>query len=228
LSATTFFRKNMQLWLYLLLFIPVALFAGLMFVKVLPYLSFERMVNFLSTKTNDTLDNPTFRKGFYTHIISSTIVLFAGIPQFSVLVIKRWSAVHRWSGMVYVLGLLALAAPSGMVLAYFANGGLPAKTGFAMQCVVWWLCTWVAYRKVLQGDYRGHIIWMIRSFAVTLAAFSLRTETYALHYFFHTRPIETYVTITWVSWTGNLLIAEFLINFGLDKYLLKQYKTNKE
>jgi hypothetical protein len=218
----------MPLWAYMLVFLPVTFFAVLMCAKVLPYLSFERMVHFLSTKTNETLDNPVFRKGFYVHIISSAVVLLSGIPQFSTFVIHRWPGVHRWSGMVYVLGLLALAAPSGLVLAWYANGGLPAKTGFGLQCIVWWLCTWMAYRKILQEDYRAHIVWMIRSFAVTLAALSLRSETYALHYFFHTKPIETYVTITWISWTGNLLIAEFLINLGLDKYLLKQYKTYKE
>jgi hypothetical protein len=51
---------------------------------------------------------------------------------------------------------------------------------------------------------------------------SLRTESYAMYYFFHTKPIETYVTVTWLSWVGNFLIAEMLVYIGLGKRILAQ------
>jgi hypothetical protein len=208
--------------LFYAVMVALALFAGIMFIKVLPYLSFDRMVNFLSTKTDETLDNTVFRIGFYIHITSSWFVLAAGIPQFIPAISTRFVKFHRLLGKIYVVGILAFAAASGLVLAVYANGGLPAKTGFIMQCIVWWLVTYMAYRKVLKKNYREHIIWMIRSFAITLAAFSLRTETYLMHYLLDTKPIETYITITWLSWVGNLLIAEILIAGGLDKYLYQQ------
>jgi hypothetical protein len=40
-------------------------------------------------------------------------------------------------------------------------------------------------------------------------------------YNFGTKPIETYLTVTWLSWVGNLFIAEIFIRYGLAQYLLK-------
>ena len=216
-------KKTVAYILYALVMSPFIFFFIVMLMKVLPYLSFERGIHFLSTKTEETLDSNLFQTGFYIHITSSLIVLAAGLPQFLPRIVKKYSSFHHWSGKVYVISVLALAAPSGLILALFANGGVAAKTGFAMQCLVWWCCTFMAYKKILQKNYKEHIGWMVRSYAVTLAAMSLRTETYIMHYVFHAKPIETYVTITWLSWAGNIFIAETLLAFGLGNYLLKKY-----
>jgi hypothetical protein len=64
---------------------------------------------------------------------------------------------------------------------------------------------------------------MMRSLAVTLAAMSLRLESYALYYGLHTKPIETYLTVTWLSWTGNLLLTEVLIRAGVARSLLRKF-----
>jgi hypothetical protein len=209
--------------LYALLMLPFIFFSGVMLTKIFPYLSFERGINFLSTKTDTTLDSNLFLTGFYIHITSSMLVLAAGLPQFLPSFTKKYVSFHRWSGKVYVFGVLAFAAPSGLILALFANGGIASKTGFTMQCIVWWCCTFMAYKKIREKNFKEHIAWMIRSYAVTLAAMSLRTETYVMYYIFHTKPIETYVTITWLSWVGNIFIAETLLAFGLGNYLLKKY-----
>ncbi len=210
-------------FIYALLMLPFIFFSYVMLTKVIPYLSFERGVNFLSTKTEKTLDDTLFMIGFYIHITSSMVVLVAGLPQFLPQITKNYVLFHRWLGKGYVLLVLLLAAPSGLILAIYANGGIASKTGFSMQCLAWWYCTYMAYSKIRAKNFREHIGWMIRSYAVTLAAMSLRTEAYLMHYFFHTKPIETYITVTWVSWVGNLFIAEALIALGLRDLLLKKY-----
>ena len=69
---------------------------------------------------------------------------------------------------------------------------------------------------------------MMRSFAITLAALTLRTEGYLFHYLLHTKPIETYVTLSWISWIGNLFIVEILLYLGIGKRLLLEVvETNK-
>jgi hypothetical protein len=62
---------------------------------------------------------------------------------------------------------------------------------------------------------------MIRSLAVTYAAFSLRTESYVMYQFFGTKPIETYLTVVWLSWAGNLFLAEVLLLTKIDRYFVK-------
>jgi len=199
----------------------VAVFAGLMLSKTMPYYSFEKGIHFLTTKSDATNDNRLFRLGFYVHITTALLVLVLGLPQW-LPVVARWGGarLHRRLGQGYVLGILALAAPSGLILARFANGGLVAQVGFSLQCVVWWATTWLAYRAARQRQWSRHVEWLVRSYAVTLAALALRGESYVLFYVFHTKPIETYLTVTWLSWVGNLVLAELLLELGLGRYFL--------
>ncbi|MBD0258855.1 MAG: DUF2306 domain-containing protein [Cytophagales bacterium] len=201
----------------------VLAFSVLMFTKVVPYLSFARGIGFLSTKTDRVLDNPWFLTAFYVHITSSLWVMGSGALQFVPLLSARFPKLHRQLGKLYVGSVLLLAAPSGLVLAFFANGGLPAQAGFVLQCLVWWLTTYVAFREAAARQWLPHVEWMMRSLAVTLAAMSLRLESYALYYGLHTKPIETYLTVTWLSWTGNLLLTEILIRAGVARSLLRKF-----
>ncbi len=192
-----------------------AIFTGVMLYKILPYLHFERAAFFLGTKPDVVLDKWYFIVGFYVHITSSLIVIALGIVQFLPRLTRRWPRLHRIIGKIYVLGILLLAAPSGLVLAIYANGGLPAKVSFTLQCVVWWVVTFWAWQEVRRRNYLQHTEMMVRSYAITLAAMSLRTESYLLFYWFGTKPIETYLTVTWLSWVGNLLLAELFLRTGI-------------
>jgi hypothetical protein len=200
----------------------IAAFAALMLTKTLPYYTFEKGIHFLTTKSDETNDNPWFRLGFYVHITTSLVVLILGLLQWLPVVARRGPRLHRWLGYGYVVGILALAAPSGLVLARFANGGLAAQVGFSLQCVVWWGSTWAAYRAARHQQWPQHVAWLVRSYAVTLAALALRGESYLLYYAFHTKPIETYLTVTWLSWVGNLILAEVLLELGLGRYFLRE------
>ena len=199
----------------------VLVFTGIMLLNVVPYLHFERAFSFLGTKPDVVLDKLHYMVGFYVHITSSLLVLAAGIMQFLPGVIRRWPQVHRMTGKIYIGTILLLAAPSGLVLALYANGGLPAKVGFTLQCVVWWFITFYAWQEARQKKWLPHVEMMIRSFAVTLAAMSLRTESYILFYWFGTKPMETYLTVTWLSWVGNLLLAEWLLKTKVATKLLQ-------
>jgi uncharacterized membrane protein len=206
----------------LIVALAVAAFAVLMATKTYPYLSFEKGIYFLTTKSEETNDHPLFRLGFYVHITTSLVVLVLGLLQFLPFIAAFGSRLHRRLGKAYVIGILALAAPSGLILAYFANGGLVAQVGFTLQCLVWWLSTWRAYRAARQRAWPAHVDWMLRSYAVTLAALALRGESYLMYYLFETKPIETYLTVTWLSWVGNLIVIEVLLELGLGRYFLRQ------
>jgi hypothetical protein len=199
----------------------ILIFTGIMVTKVLPYLSFERALNFLGTKPNEVLDRNYFMWAFYIHITSSVLVMGGGIFQFFPKILRGYPKVHHLIGKIYIGSVLLLAAPSGLVLAAFANGGLAAKVGFSLQCVVWWLTTYAAWHEVLKKQFVRHTEMMLRSYAVTIAAMSLRMESYFMVYVFETKPIETYLTVTWLSWVGNLLIVETLIYYGFAKKLVQ-------
>jgi hypothetical protein len=217
------FSKKAVSWLIGSFFaVGVLAFGAIMFGKTIPYFSFEYALNFLGTKQNSTLDQPFFHPAFYVHISSALVVMLVGIWQFFPVFLRKKPVLHRILGKIYVFGVLIFAAPSGLVLAYFANGGLTSRVGFSLQCFVWFALTAAAFREILRKNWLLHVHLMLRSYAVTMAAWSLRTESYFLFYYLGTKPIETYQTVTWLSWVGNLVLMEIAIYFGLGRWLLQK------
>lgn len=194
------------------------LLLGLFFVwqmvqLTLPYLTFRYDVDFLLTK-QAVLHVTAWRVSFYTHIVSSVIVLLTGLLQFVKPLLRLYPRLHRLLGTVYVGAILLLSAPSGFVMALYASGGIWAKVSFVLISVLWWFYTWKAYRLALQRDFRRHRHYMYRSYALTLSAITLRSYVWVLPafaYLHHLHGRDMYVLVAWLSWVPNLLLAELLI-----------------
>jgi hypothetical protein len=183
----------------------------------IPYFSFRYDVDFLLTKQS-VLYNKIWRYAFYSHISSSLIVLFTGIIQFYKPLIIHRPLLHRFVGKIYILLVLFISAPSGLVMAFYANGGLWARTSFILISVLWWFFTLRAYTKIKTKKIDEHIDNMIRSYALTLSAITLRLYVVALPGFIHLSARDMYTFVAWLSWVPNLLIAEWIIRnriFGL-------------
>jgi hypothetical protein len=122
---------------HIFLFIAVLLACSWLMVKItLPYFSFRYDIGFLLTK-QAVLHKSIWRWSFYVHIGSSIFVLFFGIFQFIKLLRLRYLKWHRISGMVYIILVVFLSAPSGMVMALHANGGFWTKTSFLLTSLLW-------------------------------------------------------------------------------------------
>jgi Predicted membrane protein (DUF2306). len=210
-----------------LLAVAVLIFSGVMGKEVVPYFGFQHAFGFLGTKTDAVLAKPLFQWAFYVHISSSLVVIVAGLVQFFPKILKKRPSVHRFLGKIYVAGILIFAAPSGLALGFYANGGLSSKVGFVMQSIVWWALTLAAWAEIRKKKPLQHSQMMLRSYAVTLAAMSLRTESYVMYHYLGTKPIETYLTVTWLSWVGNLLLAELLIYAGAGHWLYRKLALYK-
>ena len=120
---------------------------------------------------------------------------------------------HRWVGRIYVAGCLGAGA-AGLPLAFGSDAGPIATTGFATLDVIWIGCTAQALRLAMTGRYAEHRCWMIRSFALTFAAVTLRLQlpiAPIMGYPF----LSGYRIVSWTAWVPNLLIAEFYLRHGL-------------
>lgn len=192
--------------------------------RIFPYFTFQHAIDFLGTKTDEILAKPIFKLSFYIHIVSSWVVMFLGVLQFIPAIFKKNNVIHRRLGKIYVIFVLLLSAPSGLVLAFYANGGLSVKIAFCCQSLLWWFFTFIAWVKIRKKNIEEHTKFMLRSYSITLAAMSLRFLSFLMVYSFDTKPIETYLTVAWLSWVGNLVFIEILIMLQFSKYLLKQFK----
>lgn len=199
------------------LFVGVILFSTYLMGKIIfPYLSWKWNIDFLLTKQMIIhLDH--YRLAFYAHIISSLIVLFSGAFLFSSFVLKRFPKVHRNMGKLYVALLLLISAPSGLIMAYYANGGIWVKVSFMILTPLWWWFTYKGYTTIRDKKVVAHRRWMIRSYALTLSAISLRAYQFLFSYVDIVDPQFQYLLVSWISWVGNLCIAELYIQYPLLK-----------
>ncbi|MBK8983473.1 MAG: DUF2306 domain-containing protein [Ignavibacteria bacterium] len=67
------------------------------------------------------------------------------------------------------------------------------------------------YRELHKVSGWIHRKYMIRSFALTLSAITLRAWKYALVFLFEPRPMDVYQLAAWLGWIPNLIIAEIII-----------------
>lgn len=163
----------------------------------------------LASKSAALLSSPLWRGAFYTHILLGGIALLSGVSQFSTRLRRRATAVHRSLGMTYVF-VCTLSGLAGLYLAVHATGGPIAKTGFGGLALSWLITTSVAWNHIRHRRITNHRQWMVRSYALTFAAVTLRIML-PLSVDVAGLPFEpAYRAIAWLCWVPNLLVAEAL------------------
>ncbi|MBK9013031.1 MAG: DUF2306 domain-containing protein [Saprospiraceae bacterium] len=181
------------------------------FIQIIaPYATWQRDVDFLLTKQH-IIHLDYYRVAFYAHIFSSIFVLASGAFLFPKYILQKWPKLHRYAGRIYVRTLLLVSAPSGFVMAFHANGGWAAQASFLLLTPLWWWFTWKGLDTARKRQFTAHKNWMLRSYALTLSAVSLRVYQLLLGSFFALDPVTQYVLISWAAWVGNLLAAEGII-----------------
>lgn len=141
------------------------------------------------------------------HFMGGSLALLAGAMQANASLRLRFISLHRWVGRVYVIAI-AGGAVAGFVLALHSSAGNVARSGFALLAVCWFITTLVAYRSIRQRNVAAHRRWMIRSYALTLAAVTLRIYLPASQLAGWSMALA-YPAIAWLCWVPNLLVAEW-------------------
>ncbi|MBT1686802.1 DUF2306 domain-containing protein [Dawidia soli] len=190
--------------------IVLAFFTFLMLRITIPYFSRNTDVGFLRIK-QWVIHNDVWRIAFFTHVWSSCFLLIAGFTQFYNPLKQKLSTLHRYVGLLYLVILVFLSGPAGLIMALYANGGLLSQSAFTLLSVLWIYFTVRAYVAILWRDFTTHGNFMIRSYALTLSALTLRAWKYLLVMFFQPHPMDAYMIVAWLGWVPNLLLAEWLI-----------------
>ena len=184
-------------------------------VKIcIAYFPWNTEQHFLLLK-QDVVDTQPWQFAFKVHVVASSFALIAGFTQFFRLFRTRYPQIHRLSGWLYIITILAFALPSGFILALSAAGGKATQISFILLSVLWGCSTVFALRAALKKQWLLHRDWMIRSFALSLSALSLRSWKMVLYelqpYLDWLTPVHIYQLESWLGWVVNLLIAELII-----------------
>jgi uncharacterized membrane protein len=131
---------------------------------------------------------------------------------------------HRWMGRIYLLSVL-VGGVAGFYLAVTAFGGLPTRIGFSMLAALWLTTGAMAYRHIRQGNVQMHREWMIRNYALTFSAVMLRLWLPLFMTLGYGFP-EAYMTVAWLCWFPNLLVAELIISRGKTRVTRQKAKPS--
>lgn len=193
-----------------LLYILLAYFTFLLLQITLQYIPFNDDVAFLRIKQH-FINEPFYIQAFYIHVYSAIFTVLAGFTQFSKKIKSKFPKVHKYMGWLYIITIVLFAAPSGLFIGLYANGGISSQISFVLLAILWLLFTVIAMQKVIKRKYLEHRIFMIRSFSLTLSAITLRAWKYIFVALFQPKPMDVYIVVAWLGWIFNLLIAEYII-----------------
>ncbi|PVM85177.1 DUF2306 domain-containing protein [Caulobacter radicis] len=152
------------------------------------------------------LGNPRGVPWLFIHIAGSVTALVLGSLQFIPALRRGAASPHRWTGRVYVLGCL-VGGVAGLVLAPGSSAGPIATAGFGLLAVIWIAVNVLGWRAAVQGRFVEHRRWMIRSWALTLAAVTLRLYL-PLVMVLDLPFLPWYRAISFLAWVPNLIVAE--------------------
>lgn len=201
------------------LLLLLAFFTGLMASITFAYIPYNTDVGFLRIK-QQYIGIDHWRIAFFIHVYASMWVLLAGFSQFSKALLRNRPRLHRALGYSYVINVLLITGPAGLLMGFYANGGISSRIAFVSLALLWIFFTAMALVKARQKDFTAHRRYMIRSYALTLSALTLRAWKYAITNTAELPPMDVYRVVAWLGWVVNLVVAEWIIR-------TRVYRMNK-
>ncbi|GIG39171.1 DUF2306 domain-containing protein [Cellulomonas phragmiteti] len=170
---------------------------------------------------------PFFQVALYVHIVSASLALVLGPLQLLGRLRRRRPGLHRATGRVYLVAV-GVGSLSGLAVLPVNSAGLVGVFGFGTLAVLWALTAARGLRAVRSGDVAGHQAWMLRNYALTFAAVTLRLwlgvlmgARLALGADPGAAFADAYAAVPFLCWLPNLVVAEWLVRRrGLPSYAL--------
>ncbi|HEV2532158.1 DUF2306 domain-containing protein [Phenylobacterium sp.] len=154
-------------------------------------------------------ENPRAYPWLFVHAGLAGTAMALGPFQFLPRLRLTRPRLHRWIGRTYVFACLT-GGSAGLLLATGSTAGPIARVGFGALAVTWLAVTSMAWRMALARRFDEHRRWMIRSFALTFAAVTLRLYL-PIGAVLGFQFLDAYRAIAWLCWVPNLLAAELYL-----------------
>ena len=197
---------------------------GLMFLSALSislyasaYLNFDPNFGFLINKSKEILSHALYLGPFWIHVMGGIIALSIGPFQFLSKLRQKRMKLHRTLGKVYMIAIL-IAGISGIPISIMSAGGWVANWGFFLLALAWLFTTGQGYVKIRQKNIEAHRQWMIRSYAVTFAAVTLRIWLGLFMQVLGWDFMIAYPIVAWISWIPNLIAVELWMNWKKSRF----------
>lgn len=147
----------------------------------------------------------------YVHVAGSVAALVLGPFNLRKSLREKRPQLHRLMGRCYVVGI-AFGGLTGVYLAFQATGGLVSMLGFLGLAIGWLGSAYMAVKTIRANRPNLHRRWMIRNYALTLAAVMLRLWLGIFMFAFGGENfVASYTVIAWLCWVPNVIAAEWYL-----------------
>lgn len=152
-----------------------------------------------------------YRVEIVLHALFASIALVVGLPQMNKKFREKFPKTNIYLRRVYYISVV-IGAITGFLLAFHAKGGLVNTFGFGLLAIIWLYSCYKAFISVRTNKFTEFKIWIVRNYALTFAAVTLRIY---LGIFFGTMGYlqfdSFYPTLGFLCWVPNLVITEWFI-----------------
>jgi uncharacterized membrane protein len=143
----------------------------------------------------------------WAHTMGGAVAALIGPFQLIAKIRTTWPRVHVWMGRIYLLAVLS-GALGGLYFAPRGDAGVFGNIGFATLAIFWLYSGAQAYLAIRRGNVQIHRRWMLRNYALTFAAATLRIQL-PLLIIGGLAFQAAYTTVAWSSWVPNWLAVEW-------------------
>ncbi|WDZ84651.1 DUF2306 domain-containing protein [Micromonospora cathayae] len=195
----------------------VVLFVGF---SVPPYLTLDPARSRIEPPDGAVLYHPLL----VAHVLFASVAILTCWLQVWPWFRRRYPAVHRRAGRLYVFAGVLPAGLAGLYLGAVTPFGPVARASNLVMATLWLACTVTGWRRARQRRYAEHRRWMVRSFVLTLSIITNRIWGVALFLLLSPQLETTFHgdeklltwTIagagTWLGWTLPLLAAQWWLD----------------
>lgn len=148
----------------------------------------------------------------YSHTVGGAIASLIGPFQFVGSLRRRFPRWHVWCGRVYLVSV-GLSGLAGLFLSPNSEARDTLGIGFIALALAWLYTGTKAYLTICARDVEAHRRWMIRNYALTYAAVTLRLHMPMLIVWGGLAPTTALNVEGWLCWVPNLILVELWIRW---------------
>nr|WP_141983999.1 DUF2306 domain-containing protein [Saccharothrix saharensis] len=160
------------------------------------------------------------------HVVFGSVAILTCVAQVWPWLRRRYPAVHRVVGRVYVFGGVLPAGVTAIAIGAVSPFGPLNQAGNVLMGALWLAFTVAGFRMARQRRFVDHRRWMVRSFALTASIMSNRIWAVVaalalsprLDTTFGGSEVALLQTISglaaWLGWVVPLLVAEWWLERG--------------
>lgn len=149
----------------------------------------------------------TRRGWLWTHLAGGALTLLLGPVQFLTRWPRPYPHLHRWTGRVYMTGML-IASMGATGLIATSPAPFAIRTAFAATALAWLATALTGLITIRRGRVRPHRRWMLRNYLVTLSPITFRALIEVPGMMAFASPQVMIPILLWSSWLLPLLICE--------------------